>query len=182
MKTITKSAIAEALNPAKSSAVVTPIKISDTTKKFIERLSLDYPDFKIERGQQEHWSPKNNTITFNPAQTPERIRFGVLHELAHAILEHNNYSSDFQLLEMESEAWHLASEIGLKYGVSISEDHVQNCLDTYRDWLHNRSKCPSCGMHVLQKSASAYRCFNCSTVWKVSAGRFVRPYRRTDNK
>ncbi len=157
--------------------------LSGTTRKFIKNLVKDYPDFKIERGATEHWSPKSNTITFSPGQTPEHIRFGILHELAHALLGHANYQSDFELLKMESQAWHLASKIGLKYGVTISEDHIQNCLDTYRDWLHRRSQCPTCGMHVLQDSSSSYKCFNCSTSWNVSSGRFVRPYRRsTSNK
>lgn len=115
--------------------------LSSTTRKFIKNLVKDYPDFKIERGATEHWSPKSNTITFSPSQTPEHIRFGILHELAHALLGHTNYQSDFELLKMESQAWHLASKIGLKYGVTISEDHIQNCLDTYRDWLHRRSQC-----------------------------------------
>ncbi len=153
-------------------------KSSPATKKFIEHLLKDYSDFTIERGVREHWSPKSNTITFNPAQTPERIRFGILHELAHAILSHTTYQSDFELLKMESEAWRLASQIGLKYGVSISEDHIQNCLDTYRDFLHRRSKCPTCGVHVLQQNSDSYRCFNCQSSWKVSSGRFVRPYRK----
>lgn len=152
---------------------------SSRPKQFIDRLSQDYPDFQFVHGAQEHWSPKTSTITFNPAQKPQQIRYGVLHELAHALLGHQNYQSDFELLKMESEAWHLASKIGRKYGVKISEDHIQNCLDTYRDWLHRRSQCPSCGMHVTQESASTYHCFNCGTNWRVSSGRFARPYRRT---
>lgn len=166
----------------KPKSIVPIDKLSITTKDFIDHLSKDYPDFKFSRGQQEHWSPKNQTIIFNPRQTPERIRFGVLHELAHALLEHKNYSSDFELLKMESEAWHLASDMGLKYGVTISQEHIQNCLDTYRDWLHHRSQCPTCGVRVLQKSAKEYHCFNCGSVWRVSSGRFVRPYRRTVNR
>lgn len=161
---------------------MSPTKISSATNNFIDQLSEDFPDYKIVRGKQEHWSPKSNTITFNAQQTPERIRFGVLHELAHAILKHKNYTSDFELLKMESEAWHLASKIGLKYGVTISEEHIQNCLDTYRDWLHQRSECPTCGVHVLQQDALNYRCFNCGSTWKVSSGRLVRPYRRAVNK
>lgn len=153
-------------------------KLSATTKEFIRDVGKDYPDFKIKRGQQEHWSPQSNTITFNPSQTPELIRFGILHELAHGLLGHTTYHSDFELLKMESEAWHLASQIGLKYGVTISEDHIQNCLDTYRDWLHRRSQCPACGMHVLQDSSTSYRCFNCGSSWNVSGGRFARPYRK----
>ena len=69
---------------------MTLTKVSNATNDFIDQLSEDFPDYKIVRGKQEHWSPKSNTITFNAQQTPERIRFGVLHELAHAILEHKN--------------------------------------------------------------------------------------------
>lgn len=170
------------MNLIKNSDKLSTTKISGATVEFIQRLKKDYPGFTIVKGSQEHWSPKKNTITFNPGQTPERIRFGILHELAHALLEHKNYSSDFELLKMESEAWHLAAKIGLKYGVTISEDHIQNCLDTYRDWLHRRSQCPTCDMHVLQDSSTVYKCFNCGTNWKVSSGRFVRPYRRAIGK
>src|SRR3989338_4216641 len=92
------------------------ITLSSTTKRFIEQLAKDYPDISIERGPREHWSPKSNTITFNPKQTPERIRFGVLHELAHALLSHTSYQSDFELLKMESEAWHLARKTRPKIG------------------------------------------------------------------
>jgi hypothetical protein len=152
---------------------------SKSAKGFIGLLASDYPDFKFRIGAQEHWSPRTNTITYNPAQPLRNLRYGVLHELAHALLKHQNYSGDFELLKLESQAWAKAAEIGRKYGVRISSDHIQNCLDTYRDWLHRRSTCPACGAHALQKDARHYQCFNCRTVWRVSAGRFVRPYRRS---
>jgi hypothetical protein len=148
------------------------------TIDFIELLSKDYPDFKFKSGEQEHWSPKTNTIFFHP----NSLCYGVLHELAHAILDHKNYQTDFELLRMESEAWEMAIKIGKKYQIIIDADHVQNCLDTYRDWLHRRSTCPSCGTHVLQSDASNYRCYNCQTNWHVSSGKFVRPYRKTITK
>jgi hypothetical protein len=145
-----------------------------TTINLIEFLSIDYPAYKFIPGTQEHWSPKNKTITYNP----DHPIFGLLHELAHAVLSHSTYHSDFELLKMESDAWKLAASIGQKYNVQIDEVHIQNCLDTYRDWLHRRSACPSCGTHVLQKDSSKYHCYNCQTSWHVSSGRFVRPYRK----
>jgi hypothetical protein len=152
--------------------------LSSTSKEFIERLGQDYPDFRFQAGKQEHWSPKTKTITFSP----DRSCFGVLHELAHALLDHNNYQSDFELLKLESDAWELAVKIAQKYNILIDEDHIQNCLDTYRDWLHRRSACPSCGTHVLQKDPNNYYCFNCNTSWRVSSGKFVRAYRKTITK
>ena len=151
-------------------------------KGFLEKLSADYPQFKFEKGAEEHWSPKTQTIMYNPSQPVQKIRYGIIHELAHAQLDHTDYKSDFELLKMEAKAWELASQIGQKYGVKIEDDHIQNCLDTYRDWLHRRSKCPSCGTHVLQDSSASYKCFNCGETWQVSSGRFVRSYRKKVSK
>ncbi len=160
---------------AKKLAVGRSVKASP--KDFIDQLSLDYPAFKFKPGTQEHWSPKTNTITYNPEEPINLLRYGFLHELAHAQLGHIDYEGDFELLKLEAGAWELAAKIGKKYNVVISQDHIQNCLDTYRDWLHQRSACPTCGMRVLQKDSSHYHCFNCQTQWKVTSGRFVRPYK-----
>jgi hypothetical protein len=150
---------------------------SKTSKAFTEQIIKDYPQFKFIPGTQEHWSPKTNTITYSESETLAELRYGLLHELAHALLDHNTYNSDFELLELESQAWELAVKIGRKYKIKLDPDHIQDCLDTYRDWLHRRSKCPSCGMHVLQNTPNSYKCFNCSTNWQVSSRRFARPYR-----
>lgn len=152
---------------------------SKTSEKLVTRLAIDYPGFKFKTGRQEQWSPKSQTITYNPAEPVEKFACALLHELAHAILGHNTYVSDFELLKLESEAWNLAAKLGQTYGINISEEHIQNCLDTYRDWLHRRSACPKCGVHVLQKDSHNYQCYNCQTSWHVSSGRFVRPYRRS---
>lgn len=144
---------------------------------FIEQLAKDYPQFKFKAGAQEHWSPRTKTITYQSSASDD-FKYGVLHELAHALLDHNNYHSDFELLKLESHAWQEAAKIGRKYGIKINEDHIQNCLDTYRDWLHRRSRCPTCGLHVLQQNSTTYHCFNCGQDWQVSTGRFARSYRR----
>lgn len=151
---------------------------SKTPRDFIKKIAKDYPQYKFLPGAQEHWSPRNSTITYNEAEPEEELRYGILHELAHALLGHETYNSDFELLKLEVQAWELATEIGKKYGIKLNNDHIQDCLDTYRDWLHRRSKCPACGMHVLQKDSNSYQCFNCGTSWQVSARRFARAYRR----
>jgi hypothetical protein len=146
-----------------------------TPNKLIEKIVADYPQFKFKAGGQEHWSPKTKTVTYEAG--PDN-QYGLLHELAHALLGHDNYHSDFELLKLESQAWQTAAKIGKKYGINIDDDHIQNCLDTYRDWLHRRSKCPTCGMHVMQADPRTYKCFNCGASWNVSSGRFARSYRR----
>jgi hypothetical protein len=154
------------------------ITSSKTRSNLINRVKADYPQFKFKSGAQEHWSPKTKTITYEANTFTDNCDYGLLHELAHALLGHNSYKTDFELLKLESLAWQKAAEIGLKYGVKIDDDHIQNCLDTYRDWLHRRSKCPTCGVHVMQTNTSTYKCFNCSSTWSVSSGRFARSYRR----
>lgn len=156
--------------------------LNQTDQRFIERLAGDYPQFGFRAGDQDHWSAETEVITYNPARCGPPLRYSVLHELAHALLGHTSYQSDFQLLKLEAEAWQLAAEIGQKYRVAINDDHIQNCLDTYRDWLHRRSACPRCGTHALQADAANYHCYNCGSDWRVTSQRFVRPYRRQVNK
>ena len=150
-------------------------KIAD----FILKLRHDYPGLSFKPGPQDHWSPKSNTITYKKSVPLREMQYGLLHELAHAVLGHRDYKSDFELLKLEGQAWELAAKIGRRYRVNINQEHIQNCLDTYRDWLHARSSCPSCGVHVLQKDSRHYHCFNCQTEWSVTSGHFVRPYRLT---
>lgn len=149
----------------------------DSVDDFIKRLAQDYPKYGFIRGNQDHWSPGRQTITYDPTKPLRQLQYSVLHELAHAQLGHENYSSDIQLLKLESDAWELAAKIGKKYKLTISNSHIQNCLDTYRDWLHRRSACPVCGLRVTQTDARHYQCYNCHSCWAVSAGRFSRAYR-----
>lgn len=149
-----------------------------TFKDFIDRLRHDFPEYSFQKGAHDHWSPRTNSITFKNDASEREQKYSILHELAHAQLGHSTYHSDFELLKLESQAWELAAKLGRKYDVRITQNHIQNCLDTYRDWLHARSKCPTCGMNVLQKDPYHYHCFNCQTEWRVTSGHFVRPYRR----
>lgn len=149
-------------------------------KKLLERLRHDYPEITFKGGRQFYWSPKNREVIYNESsQNKVTEQWSLLHELGHALLEHQNYESDLELVEMESQAWQKAQGISKIYGISIDDDHIQDCLDTYRDWLHQRSACPKCNSRSFQQSPNEYRCFNCGTEWLVSTSRFCRPYRMT---
>jgi hypothetical protein len=147
-------------------------------EEFVGRLAKDYPLFIFRPGKRTHWSPRLKTIYFNSNEGLDKLKSGLLHELAHGLLGHADYSSDFELLRMESEAWTRAAELGKRYKVDISDEYIQLCLDTYRDWLHRRSTCPVCGTHVMQKDSQSYQCYNCQTTWQVTGARFLRPYRK----
>jgi hypothetical protein len=104
--------------------------------------------------------------------------WSLLHETGHGLLVHADYQSDLELLHMEVAAWEKAKELGQAFGVQIDPNHIEDCLDTYRDWLHRRSTCPTCGSVSLQHNSTEYHCHNCNAMWQVSSSRFCRPYRQ----
>lgn len=104
-------------------------------------------------------------------------RWALIHEVAHAVLDHQGYKTDAGLLMLEVEAWEKARELGSGLKVEIEAEHIQECLNTYRDWLYARSTCPTCMLNSLQVEETEYFCLNCSTRWSVSGARFCRPYR-----
>ena len=148
-------------------------------QELLEQLRKDYPDIQFIEGKAFYWSPKDRSVTYGGASTQPLVAcWSLLHEVSHGILGHTTYHSDFELMGLEVEAWQKASKLAKKYDYKISPEHIQDCLDTYRDWLHRRSTCPTCGTVSIQKDPKTYECFNCRTSWHVSSSRFCRPYRR----
>lgn len=145
----------------------------------LKRLEAGYPDITFVEGESFYWSPKERSITYALVSTqPEIASWSLLHEVSHGILGHASYESDFELVQLEVAAWQHAQKLARKYDIQIDPEHIQDCLDTYRDWLHRRSTCPACHTVSLQTDSSTYRCMNCATTWHVSNSRFCRPYRR----
>jgi hypothetical protein len=145
-------------------------------KNLIKLLERDYPAIAFRQSSIAQWSPQSHQVSYVSTEDPAGV-WSTLHELGHALLDHRSYESDVSLLQMEVDAWKKAIELAELYAVTISEEHMQHCLDTYRDWLHKRSTCPTCGKHGLQQSNALYRCLNCQGTWMVSSTRFCRPYR-----
>jgi hypothetical protein len=148
-------------------------------ESIIHKLRDTYPHITFTEADIHSWSPKEQRITYYVDKT-EGSLWATLHELGHALLGHKTYDSDLALLRMEVSAWEKAAQLAAHHRIAITDDHIQSCLDTYRDWLHKRSTCPKCEHHGIQRSAAAYSCFNCQTTWRVSADRFCRPYRLTE--
>lgn len=145
----------------------------------LRNLKRDYSVIAFVPANDFSWSPKTKEIYYNTASRSSRTAsWSLLHELGHALLEHSSYHSDLELLQLEAAAWQKAREVGKGYGYEIDEQHIEDCLDTYRDWLHQRSACPRCSNRSFQQNSQQYTCFNCGTTWTVSLSRFCRPYRR----
>jgi hypothetical protein len=149
-------------------------------EKLIDRLSAKYPKLRFTSGENFFWSPETSEIFYKAGASGQKATWSLLHETGHALLEHRSYKADFELIRLEVAAWERAKQLAADIGTAIDEDHIQDCLDTYRDWLYKRSICPECSTKCLQQDDYAhYRCFNCRAVWKVTASRFCRAYRRS---
>jgi hypothetical protein len=151
---------------------------SSTTSKLLKQLTKTYPELTFSESEQFYWSPKKMTVFYDPKKLAiDTGSWSLLHETSHGILGHRSYSSDFELLKYEVEAWQKAKDIAREYDIQIAQEHIEDCLDSYRDWLYARSTCTLCRLNSLQVSDNTYECLNCGNVWRVSASRFCRPYR-----
>lgn len=152
-----------------------------STNSLVSQLKAEYPQFQFVATNDFRWQPDTATISYDPIH-PSAAE--LLHELAHALADHRNFSHDIRLLEMERDAWQLArTDLGPRYEVTITEDVIETALDTYRDWLHARSLCPNCKATGVQGGRAQYRCLACLTTWRVNDARHcaLRRYRTTKN-
>lgn len=149
-------------------------------EKLLKELAHDYPAVQFVASRTFYWSPATNQVYYSSRAAGDGS-WSVLHELAHALLGHSSYAHDIELLQLEVAAWEKAKQLGGRYNIAIDSDHIEDCLDSYRDWLYKRSICPSCGAKSIQQDGvPRYQCFNCHNVWRVTPSRFCRPYRQCD--
>jgi hypothetical protein len=149
-------------------------------EQLLQSLKERFPDLLFVAGRSFCWSPATQQIYYSSTHTGPSAAWSLLHETAHALLKHTAYNLDFELLTLEIAAWQKAKELSKEFSLGIDDEHIESCLDSYRDWLYRRSVCPSCGTQTLQLDTSnEYRCFNCRTSWLVAPSRFCRPYRQT---
>lgn len=135
----------------------------------IHKLKVDYPDITFFETDDFVWAPDTRTVSYSTEQ-PNASAL-LLHELAHGLLDHQEYTRDIQLLAMETAAWEKAKELADRYNVRLSEDVLQAHLDTYRDWMHARSTCPECTATGYQTKPLYYACPACSHEWRVNEAR-----------
>ena len=137
-------------------------QLSPQDKALLSKLQADFPEFRFQNG---------DSFTFHPPKTiilgPPQPNFALLtlHELSHAILKHKDYEDDVQLIKIESRAWQEAKILCKTYTVNWDEDFAQNKLDSYRDWLHQRSLCPNCLITGYQDQRQTYHCPLCHRIW-----------------
>ena len=126
--------------------------------RFLDKVKTDFPDLRFRKGRKFAFRPPR-TIVVGPDEP--RAELLLLHELGHATLEHRDFETDVERLRMEMEAWEKARELASRYGVEYDEELVQMELDTYRDWLHQKSRCPKCGLTRFETPGGQYHCPRC---------------------
>lgn len=130
--------------------------------------------------------PPKPTIFIGPPQPFFALQ--TLHELGHALKAHQDYTTHVDRLKIERAAWETAKTVYKKYQKRAEsnqklaesdqevaesdqklanilpewdDDYVESCLDTYRDWLHAKSKCKKCGLTCYQTKDGLYHCPRC---------------------
>ena len=124
----------------------------------VRKLKEDYPEFVFRTGKKFTFRPPK-TIVIGPEETGDSLL--LLHELGHALSGHRDFDTDAKRLKMEREAWEKARELAGKYNVPFDEDLMENELDSYRDWLDHKSRCPKCHLTRYQTPDGVYHCPRC---------------------
>lgn len=151
-----------------------------STHSLLESAEVAFPGLTFTAGDRFEWQPNSSIISYDlddPLFEPR-----LLHEIGHATLEHRSYERDIDLIAMERDAWQTARmELAPRFGVEIPGDIIHHDMDTYRDWLHERSTCPHCGSNGIQIKKREYKCVTCLQSWRVNEARNcqLRRYRLT---
>lgn len=140
-----------------------------STISILPNLKNKYPQFKFAPGDDFAWSSSDKTIYYDE-KSPD-LSILLLHELSHALLGHDKYDRDIELIKMERQAWEYTLKLAPTLRITITEDLVQSTLDSYREWLHNRSTCPKCQATGSQTDKNLYKCPVCSNNWRVNEAR-----------
>jgi len=140
-----------------------------STASIISKLKINYPQFVFKEANRFLWAPNEQTVYYS--NKIDNCSAFLFHELSHAILDHNNYNFDVELIAMERDAWDTAVKIASNYNIKIKDNIIQLTLDTYRDWLHKRSTCPACSATGIQSNKNQYKCLACGNEWRVNEAR-----------
>ncbi len=147
----------------------------DFARRLLEELGRDFVDLRLREGRKFAFRPPRTIFYVSTknekceqvwgADEQKMWRMRVLHELGHAVLGHRDFATDVERLQMERAAWEKARELYEAYREAdwgeFEDEMVEAELDSYRDWLHQRSKCAQCGLTRYQTSDGRYHCPRC---------------------
>ncbi len=156
-------------------------KNSQERETLIQLIAKKITDIKLKEGPRFYWSPEEGLLYYNIGELKDaQFKEKLLHEAGHAKLKHFSYSSDLELLRMESDAWLSALGLGSDLNIKIRSQSIKKALASYLDWANARAECPECGHSGLQYSGGSFFCLSCTHKWKVGSSRFKRVYRNSN--
>lgn len=127
----------------------------------LKALRQDFPALRFRQGERFTFRPPR-TIFYNPLLPSADLL--IFHEIGHALCGHCDYQTHIRRLEIEAEAWAKGKEVidsHPNYQVTYNPDFAEDQLDTYRDWLHQKSLCPTCHLTRCQTPDGKYHCPHC---------------------
>ena len=127
---------------------------------FLAKIRGDYPSLKIIPGARFAFRPPR-TVVYDKTSSDSLL---LLHEVGHALCGLYDFKTEVGRLKIEVMAWEKARKLGAFYGVSINEELIEAELDSYREWLHQKSRCPSCGLTRFQTPDGVFHCPRCEIV------------------
>jgi hypothetical protein len=137
------------------------------SNSLIKQIKTDFPKINFILGDEFKWSARSKAVTYDTSDPNWKEH--LLHEIAHASLNHHDCQSDAELIDYEVSAWQFAKNtLASKYNLEISDETCEEALETYREWLHKRSLCPNCTTNGLEQIDNTYYCVACDKRWKVT--------------
>lgn len=154
-----------------------------STASLLKKLKTAYPQLSFQAGADFQWDFAAQTITYPKATKADAWSAHLLHEVAHALLGHQNYDRDIELIAKERDAWSYArNQLADLYGVGVETHTIETAMNSYRDWLHERSTCPECNASGIETSKHTYTCVACRAQWRVNEARLCALKRHTIKK
>ena len=127
----------------------------------INKIQEKYPELIFLPGERFQFSPPN-TIYYCEDEPPLLL----LHELGHYSCRKYDYSSDIELVRIESIAWQEAKKHCSDFDIAWDEDFAEDRLDTYRYWHYANSLCGDCNLSGYQDADGLYHCPLCAKTWR----------------
>lgn len=124
----------------------------------LQDLQQSFPNLIFKPGHKFLFHPPK-TILFK--ENDENFNSLILHEIGHAELGHRDFKTHIDRLRMEVAAWEKARELADQFHIALNEDLIESELDSYRNWLHQKSKCKKCGLTRYQTDDGRYHCPMC---------------------
>ena len=123
---------------------------------FLAKIRSDFPDIRFVEGSRFSFRPPKTVVV-----EPDGEALLLLHEIGHALIGIYDFKTEVGRLKIEVMAWEKARELAVAYGVEVDENLIESELDSYRDFLHQKSRCPACGLTRFQTPDGAFHCPRC---------------------